>query len=229
MYRESRWMCGRRKSHGRPVTVTCGHRQPTLWAAFRQVNRDASCCLPHASREESTHQPVPLTPASTRNISLPATQAPTTAGDRGGDVTDRHDAPCRVWPCGSCLGEAAGRLADRPLRLLADVSRKGTPGLCQRGPLPPRSGPDQRLGGAHPLAEALGYNPRVASRQSGLGRAGVSHRALRALARVIRASRSRPVCHKSLKEVREAVSDRGRGVRSRGERAPAWGAPDHGR
>ncbi len=27
-----------------------------------------------------------------------------------------------------------------------------------------------------------------------------------------------------MKEVREAVSDRGRGVRSRGERAPAWGA-----
>jgi hypothetical protein len=26
-----------------------------------------------------------------------------------------------------------------------------------------------------------------------------------------------------LKEVREGVSDRGRGVRSRGERAPAWG------
>ena len=34
---------------------------------------------------------------------------------------------------------------------------------------------------------------------------------------------------KSLKEIREAVSDRGRGVRSRGERPPAMGAPNHRR
>jgi hypothetical protein len=34
---------------------------------------------------------------------------------------------------------------------------------------------------------------------------------------------------KSLKEIREAVSDRGGGVRSRGERPPARGAPNHRR
>ena len=34
---------------------------------------------------------------------------------------------------------------------------------------------------------------------------------------------------KSSKEIREAVSDRGRGVRSRGERPPTRGAPDHRR
>ena len=34
---------------------------------------------------------------------------------------------------------------------------------------------------------------------------------------------------KSLKEIREAVSDRGRGVRSRGERPPTRGAPNHRR
>ena len=49
--------------------------------------RSPRCCLARASREESTHQPLPLTPASTRNTSLPPTQAPPTAGDRGGDVT----------------------------------------------------------------------------------------------------------------------------------------------
>jgi hypothetical protein len=32
-----------------------------------------------------------------------------------------------------------------------------------------------------------------------------------------------PHARRFLKEVREGVSDRGRGVRSRGERAPAWG------
>jgi hypothetical protein len=33
----------------------------------------------------------------------------------------------------------------------------------------------------------------------------------------------------ALKDILEAVSDRGRGVRSRGERPPAGGGPDHGR
>jgi hypothetical protein len=55
--------------------------------------RSPRCCLARASGEESTHQPLPLTPGSTRNTSLPPTQAPTTAGDRGGDVTDGQDAP----------------------------------------------------------------------------------------------------------------------------------------
>jgi hypothetical protein len=32
-----------------------------------------------------------------------------------------------------------------------------------------------------------------------------------------------------LKDIREAVSDRGRGVRSRGERPPTRGAPNHRR
>src|SRR6202030_4815426 len=36
-------------------------------------------------------------------------------------------------------------------------------------------------------------------------------------------------CRKSLKEIPAEVSDRGRGVRSRGERPPARGAPDHRR
>ena len=41
--------------------------------------------------------------------------------------------------------------------------------------------------------------------------------------------RSQPAYQKSLKEIREAVSDRGRGVRSRGERPPARGTPNHRR
>ena len=55
--------------------------------------RSPRCCLARASGEESTHQPLPLTLGSTRNTSLPPTQAPTTAGDRGRDVTDGQDAP----------------------------------------------------------------------------------------------------------------------------------------
>jgi hypothetical protein len=62
-------------------------------ASRRTATRSPRCCLARASREESTHQPLPLTPASIRNTSLPPAQAPTTAGDRGGDVTERHDAP----------------------------------------------------------------------------------------------------------------------------------------
>jgi hypothetical protein len=43
--------------------------------------------------------------------------------------------------------------------------------------------------------------------------------------RIVRNRRTR----KSSKEIREAVSDRGRGVRSRGERPPTRGAPNHRR
>ena len=41
--------------------------------------------------------------------------------------------------------------------------------------------------------------------------------------------RSQPAYQKILKDIREAVSDRGRGVRSRGERPPTRGAPNHRR
>jgi RsiW-degrading membrane proteinase PrsW (M82 family) len=41
--------------------------------------------------------------------------------------------------------------------------------------------------------------------------------------------RSQPAYQKVLKEIRDAVSDRGRGVRCRGERSPTGGAPDHRR
>jgi hypothetical protein len=37
--------------------------------------------------------------------------------------------------------------------------------------------------------------------------------------------RLQPACQKSSKEIREAVSDQGRGVRSRGERPSTRGAP----
>ena len=50
---------------------------------------------------------------------------------------------------------------------------------------------------------------------------------------VYRPGRAPAVCNgcarKGLKDIREAVSDRGRGVRSRGERPPARGAPKHRR
>ena len=38
-----------------------------------------------------------------------------------------------------------------------------------------------------------------------------------------------PLCQKVLKDLREAVSDRGRGVRGRGERPPTRGTADHRR
>jgi hypothetical protein len=41
--------------------------------------------------------------------------------------------------------------------------------------------------------------------------------------------RSQPAYQKVLKEIREAVSDRGRGVRCRGERPSTRGAPNHRR
>jgi hypothetical protein len=49
--------------------------------------------------------------------------------------------------------------------------------------------------------------------------------AMASTSRIVHNRRSR----KSLKDIREAVSDRGRGVRSRGERPPARGAPNHRR
>ena len=49
--------------------------------------------------------------------------------------------------------------------------------------------------------------------------------AIASTSRIVHHRRSR----KALKEIREAVSDRGRGVRSRGERPPTRGAPNHRR
>ena len=72
-------------------------------------------------------------------------------------------------------------------------------------------------------SEGRGATQRGESRRPRLGPAQVSSNGFD------EPDRSQPAYQKILKDIRETVSGRGEGVRSRGERPPTGGAPNHRR